>query len=289
GYEAGNVVLIKIAELFNQFTGKSAKAYRIGGDEFALIMNNTDEAKGQEIIDQIKNSISMLDNSEFQITMSFGLGVYKSSANDIEDVYSKALANMHSNKIYDGSSISKKTIDIIMTTLFDKSKRELKHSERVGQISAMIANELNLGTAFYNKAFLAGKLHDIGKININQEILDKPGKLNDDEWLKMKKHPESGFRILSSVPEYLEIAAIVLAHHERFDGTGYPNKVKGHDIHLASRIICLADAYDAMTETRTYRSAMTKEEAIEEIKRCSGSQFDPELVQIFLDKIVDKI
>ena len=110
-----------------------------------------------------------------------------------------------------------------------------------------------------------------------------------DEWLKMKKHPESGFRILSSVPEYLEIAAIVLAHHERFDGTGYPNKVKGHDIHLASRIICLADAYDAMTETRTYRSAMTKEEAIEEIKRCSGSQFDPEIVQIFLDKIVDKI
>lgn len=153
----------------------------------------------------------------------------------------------------------------------------------------MIAKELNLGTAFYNKTKLAAKLHDIGKINLDQSILDKPGKLNEEEWLKVKKHPEIGFKILSSVREYLEIASIVMSHHERFDGMGYPNKIRENNIPLASRVIAVADSYDAMTQARPYRKTITKEEAIAEIKRCSGTQFDPNVVKIFVENVADKI
>ncbi|MBN2877590.1 MAG: diguanylate cyclase [Bacilli bacterium] len=289
GYETGNIVLRKIASILEKYEDKSIKSYRIGGDEFALILKNTDTDKAYQIVQDLKHKIDSINDFDFNITMSFGIGTSHSVSEDLSIVYNHTISDMQSNKIYDGSSISKKTIDIIMTTLFDKSKRELKHSERVGEISAKIAEALKIGTAFYNKTYLAGKLHDIGKINIDEKILDKPGKLDYEEWVKIKKHPESGFKILTSVPEYLEIASIVLSHHERFDGIGYPNQLKGHDIPLSSRIIGLADAYDAMTETRTYRSAMTKEEAIEEIKRCSGTQFDPDIVDVFLKEVVDNI
>ena len=289
GFEEGNQILIQLANIFSEVTNKNIKAYRTGGDEFALIMSKTDFETGKEMITTLKHKISNISVHNIDLSLSFGLATYDDMETGISETYNKAIIDLKSNKIYDGSGISKKTIDIIMTTLFEKSKRELKHSERVGKISGLIAKEFNLGTAFYNKTFLAGKLHDIGKINLDQAILDKPGKLNDEEWFKVKKHSESGFQILSSVPEYLEIAAIVLSHHERFDGKGYPNQIKGHDIPLPSRIITLADAYDAMTENRTYRDAMSKEEAIEEIKRCKGTQFDPVIVDIFLNKVIDKI
>ncbi len=289
GYEIGDQLLIDIAKTLNKYSSKNIFIYRIGGDEFALIMENIDERECLNLVGKIQNEIANLPNYNFTINVSFGCATTTDKNNDIYKLHNLALKNMHNNKIYDGSSISKKTIDIIMTTLFDKSFRELKHSERVGEISSKIAEELNLGTAFYNQVALAGKLHDIGKINISEDILDKPGKLNDMEWNRIKKHPESGFRILNSVKEYMIIATIVLYHHEHYNGKGYPQGLKGHDIPLASRIISIADAYDAMTEFRPYRKSFTKAEALEELVRCKNTQFDPELVDLFVEKVSKNI
>jgi HD-GYP domain-containing protein (c-di-GMP phosphodiesterase class II) len=132
---------------------------------------------------------------------------------------------------------------------------------------------------------LLATLHDIGKVGINERILKKPGQLDEEEWIEMKKHPEIGYRIAMSSPNLASIADYILCHHERWDGTGYPQNLKGNDIPLISRIIAVVDAYDAMTQKRVYRKAMTHEEAIEEIKKGSGSQFDPQIVQIFTEEI----
>ena len=288
-YEEGDKLLVILAKIFKSFTNKNILAYRTNGDEFTLVMNNSILEDGNRIINQLKQKIKTISFHNINITLSFGLAIYNNMNNNIYKTYNEAIINLKSNKVYENSSFSKKTIDIIMTTLFEKSERELKHSQRVSEISALIAKELNLGTAFYNKTKLAAKLHDIGKINLDQSILDKPGKLNEEEWLKVKKHPEIGFKILSSVREYLEIASIVMSHHERFDGMGYPNKTRENNIPLASRVIAIADSYDAMTQARPYRKTITKEEAIAEIKRCSGTQFDPNVVKIFVENVADKI
>jgi diguanylate cyclase (GGDEF)-like protein/PAS domain S-box-containing protein len=284
GYDIGNKVLSRIAQSMKETLkdNKSSNLFRIGGDEFACIMPLTTREEAEEIAKDIKDKVKEIEDFDFTISLSYGVDTSVSSNQALSETYNQALINMSSNKIYDGSSISMKTIDLIMGTLFEKSKREKMHSERVSQIAKEIAKLYNLGTAFINRVELAGRLHDIGKINISEDILDKPGKLNDQEWKKILKHPESGFRILSTVPEYLDIANIVLTHHERYDGKGYPRGISGHNIPLESRIISLADAYDAMTELRTYRMPLTEDQAIEEIILNKDKQFDPEVVDKFL-------
>ena len=133
-----------------------------------------------------------------------------------------------------------------------------------------------------------GLLHDIGKIGIEESILNKPGKLTDEEMDQMKKHPEIGYRILSSVNDMAEMANYVLSHHERIDGKGYPRGLKGMEIPLQSRIIGIADTYDAMTSHRSYRQAMTDQEAIDELIRVAGTQHDAYLVEIFVNKVIRK-
>lgn len=284
GYDVGNDVLKNISNRLIDFTKDKLNItpYRIGGDEFALIMLNTSFEEAKEIVGDLQNQINHIVKFDFDINISCGISTSVSNKTNLFDTFNEALADMMSNKIYDGSSISIKTIDVIMNTLFEKSKRERMHSERVSVISKKIAEKFQLGTAFTNRVALAGRLHDIGKITVAEEILDKPGKLNSAEWLRIQKHPETGFKILSTVPEYLDVANVVYAHHERYDGKGYPRGLKSNQTPLESRIIGVADAFDAMTVTRPYRTALTIDEAIKEIKDFSGTQFDPLVVEKLL-------
>ncbi|MFA6692517.1 MAG: HD domain-containing phosphohydrolase, partial [Acholeplasmataceae bacterium] len=126
-------------------------------------------------------------------------------------------------------------------------------------------------------------LHDIGKIAIDDQILNKPGKLNNEEWENIKRHPEIGYRILSSSPEYIQIAEDILYHHERYDGKGYPRGLKGEEIPIRARIITIADSFDAMISDRPYRKALSKQEALNEIKKCAGTQFDPKIAELFIE------
>lgn len=139
-----------------------------------------------------------------------------------------------------------------------------------------------------NKIRTAGLIHDIGKIGIEGKILNKTARLDRDEWQEVKKHPEIGWRILKSTTEFSELAQTILEHHERWDGKGYPRGIKGDEISKEARIINLADSYDAMTNNRSYRNSMTKNDAIAEITRCAGTQFDPEIVDVFIKKVLSK-
>jgi putative nucleotidyltransferase with HDIG domain len=163
------------------------------------------------------------------------------------------------------------------------------HSERVAALSKMLALQFGLDDAQAERIYMAGILHDVGKIGVPEAVLKKPGRLTVEEFEQMKKHPAIGAKILQDVKQIQDIIPGVLHHHERFDGRGYPDGLSGHNIPLMGRIICLADCFDAMTSTRTYRKAMPLEVTLADIRRCSGTQFDPALTEAFLSIPLDRL
>ena len=158
------------------------------------------------------------------------------------------------------------------------------HSERVADLAARIATRLGFDQEQVELTHLAGSLHDLGKLAIPEEILRKPGPLSETERLVLERHPQIGFRMLESLGVD-PVADWVLNHHERWDGSGYPNAIAGDMIPLGARIIFVADAYDAMTSDRVYRDRLSDEDALDELERCSGSQFDPEIVAALADEL----
>lgn len=160
-----------------------------------------------------------------------------------------------------------------------------EHTTRVVKYVIEIGKRLNLKKSDLDELILSALLHDLGKFVIPKDVLMKPGKLTDEEYNIMKTHTEEGYKIINSMIGLKHIAKCVLFHHEKWDGGGYPLGLKKEEIPLFSRIISVADSYDAMVHERVYKKAMKKEDAIAELKRCSGTQFDPEIVDIFIDYI----
>ena len=176
-----------------------------------------------------------------------------------------------------------KTIKLIATALDAKDPYTHGHSLRVTMYSLILAKKLNLDDTTLEEIETAGLLHDIGKIGIPQNILCKPGKLTDEEFAVMKSHPDQAARMLMGIKKLTVASNWLRCHHEKWDGSGYPYGMKGEEIPISGRIIALADTYDAMTSTRSYRQALTHEIAMAEIKRCSGTQFDPVLAELFIE------
>ena len=174
-------------------------------------------------------------------------------------------------------------LNSIMTTMFERSQETEEHAERIAVLAKRIGRRLELTQKQLDELELLSMLHDIGKIAIDDRILNKPGKLNDDEWAIMKKHPEIGYRIAMTSPDLESIADYILSHHERWDGKGYPQGLHGTEIPLLSRILAVADAFDAMTQNRVYRAALSHTQALEEILTHMGTQFDPDIARIFVE------
>lgn len=189
---------------------------------------------------------------------------------------------MYKKKLIESQSMRNKTIQEIVKTLNTKNEREKIHSDRVSAICVKIGKVMKLDLEALKELEVAGLLHDIGKIAISDDVLNKPGKLTEFEYDEIKKHPEIGYQILKSVDAYSSLAEYVLSHHERQDGNGYPRGLTGNNIPLIAKIITLADAVEAMTSDRPYRKALSEEEIISELRAHSGTQFDPELVEIYI-------
>ncbi|HAS74005.1 MAG TPA: hypothetical protein DCS67_07665 [Clostridiales bacterium UBA8960] len=189
---------------------------------------------------------------------------------------------MNQSKLLEKNSSHSAILASIKATMFEKSHETEEHAERIAQLSRKVGLKLNLSQIELDHIELLATLHDIGKVGIAEHILNKAGPLDDAEWNEMKKHPEIGYRIAMSSPNLAPIAEYILHHHERWDGNGYPQKLRGTDVPLLSRILSVVDSYDAMTEDRIYRKAMTHDAAIEEIQKCAGTQFDPQIAKIFM-------
>ncbi len=174
------------------------------------------------------------------------------------------------------------TVEALTAAIDAKDRYTCGHSQRVAHLSARLARAIGLGEATVKRLHIAGMVHDVGKIGVPERVLCKPGRLTDDEFAWIRRHPEMGYHILKDIPQLQDVLPGVLHHHERWDGNGYPHGLSGEGIDLFGRIIALADSFDAMSSNRTYRSAMSRDKVLEEIMNCAGTQFDPDLVPVFV-------
>ncbi len=286
GHVIGDKVLQRTAEVMLSECRTKDIIARIGGDEFVIMMPGTDAS---EVEVKLQQMVSVFENQavgSVNISVSYGWGVKQEALERMSDIFKVAEDHMYRRKLSESKSMRYKTIEIILRTLHEKSEREKRHSESVSILCEKIGIAMGLDTEDIKELKTAGRMHDIGKIAIDLSILDKPGALTATERIEIERHPEQGYQILRSISEFAKMAEYVLAHHERWDGSGYPGKLKGEEIPLEARIIAIADSYHAMICDRPYRKAMSKEAAVEEINRCSGSQFDPVIVELFIQKVV---
>jgi len=289
GHETGDNYLRKTAGIIQKACRADDLVARLGGDEFVIALTKSGAPEAGNLIKRIEDLIAKEKPGRIQFSVSFGYAAKVSEEQQISHILANAENNMYIHKVYEHASTRSKIVDVIMNALFEKSNRESQHSKRVSALCGAIAAEMNFEKDDINQIRIAGLVHDIGKIGIDEKILNKAGRLSDFEWSELKKHPEAGWRILSSMAEFSEIAKFVLDHHEKFDGSGYPNGLKGEEIPIEARIITVSDSYDAMTSRRSYRDAISKEEALKEIIRCSGTHFDPEVVDVFVKKVFPKL
>ena len=287
GHVVGDELISKVAEIIKKGCRAGVIAARLGGDEFIILLPKTDGDKADKIIKNINKLAQKEKIQNLDISISFGYETKYYEEEDCQEVFRKAEDYMYKRKLFESSCMRGKTVNTIINTLNEKNKREEQHSVRVSELCKSMGESLDLTERKIHELKTAGLLHDIGKIAIEEHILNKPGKLTDDEYKEIKRHPEIGYRILSTVNEMSEIAEYVLLHHEAWNGKGYPKGLKGEDIPIESRIIAIADAYDAMTSERSYRKPLSEDFAIGELRRNAGIQFDSELVNVFVEKVLD--
>jgi len=287
GHEYGDELLVKASKAMIKGCRQDDIVARMGGDEFAILLPKTDEFQTESIIKRINEAAREEKLDAIEVSISFGWETKYELDTKIDEIFQKAEDRMYKKKVFDSPSMRGNTINTILKTLHEKNKREEEHSKRVSEYCEKLGKEMGLNDSKVFELKSVGLLHDIGKVAIPENILNKPGKLTLKEYDKVKTHSDIGYRILSTVNEMSDMANYILYHHERWDGKGYPRGLKGEEIPIQSRIIAIADAYDAMTSFRTYRNPLTKEQAMQELLKNRGTQFDAKLIDIFINKVLN--
>ena len=285
GHNVGDELLKGMADLIAASCRKDDILVRWGGDEFLLLLAQTDYQNAEAVCRRIQSKCREGKVQHLQPSIALGYAVMEQEDQNIQDLFRIADERMYRNKLLESRSARNSIIVSLQQTLYEKSTETEQHAERLKNLALAIGDRIGMPQNQRDDLVLLAKLHDIGKIAIPEEILNKPGRLTDTEWDTMKKHPDIGYRIIQSVPDLAHVAEAVLAHHERWDGGGYPRGLKQTEIPLISRIIAIVDSFDAMTHQRVYQDGVNREAALAEIARCAGSQFDPGLAALFL-KIV---
>jgi diguanylate cyclase (GGDEF)-like protein/putative nucleotidyltransferase with HDIG domain len=305
GHPEGDRLLAQLARRLRQ----NGEAFRLGGDEFALLLPDSDPREALAVAGAIVDRIGALELDPVgPVTVSAGIASFPEQARDRDELIRLADSALYWAKEHGRNRVHVYRPDVVelaeLRRLAHGSDRAARyraaaslarsvdlrdtytgsHSSRVAELAARIAERVGLDERHIELTRLAGSLHDLGKLAIPEEILRKPGALSDPERLVIERHPQIGFRMLESLGVD-PVAEWVLHHHERWDGTGYPDRLSGRRIPLGARILFVADAYDAMTSDRVYRPRLSAEAALEELQRCAGTQFDPEIVEALADEL----
>lgn len=288
GLEAGNEVIKNVSRALVKLKPKRALIARLGGDEFGMLVPKASIEQLESFKTTLKSAIEAMPIHELEYSLAIGYEFKKDAEDDTDEIVMTAENHMYRNKTIEGASIRNRAVMSILKTLTDKYEEEKVHSERVARYCKKIGEALALDDESIRELELAGLLHDIGKISVPDAILNKAGPLNDAEWKIMKDHTVNGYQILHAADEYSDLADYALSHHERIDGSGYPNGLKGDTIPFFARIISVVDAYEAMTSNRPYRKAMKPAAAKEELKKHAETQFDKTIVNLFVNHVLDE-
>lgn len=281
GHQEGDRLLKKIAQILKSSCRSEDIIARWGGDEFAIILPGISGLTADGICERIRDGCSMAAKDPIQPSIALGYATKENLCEEMQYVLKEAEDRMYRHKLLENRSTRSSIISSLEKTLYERSFETEEHAKRLAELSRKIGQEIGLSGNELDELSVFAILHDIGKIAIPDSILMKQGKLSGDEWDKMKKHSEIGCRIAQSSQELAHISEYILSHHERWDGTGYPQGLSNTEIPKLSRILAVVDAYDVMTHARPYKKAISSREALEEIEKCAGTQFDPEIAKIF--------
>jgi diguanylate cyclase (GGDEF)-like protein/PAS domain S-box-containing protein len=288
GHKEGDKLLKKIGQIIESSCRKEDLVARTGGDEFVVLLPQTTNKKAEKIYTRIKNNCQKAEECPIEPSIALGIATKKEITDDFEKLLKKAEDKMYQNKVHESKSVHNTILDSLETMLRETTNETLEHSQRLNDLAVRLGKRLDLTKHELDVLASLANLHDLGKITISKDILLKSGPLTDKEWEKVRRHPEAGYKIASSSPKLNDLAEGIFCHHERWDGDGYPQGLAGDEIPLLARIIIIVDAYDVMTNGRPYKEPMSKEEALVEIERCAGSQFDPELTEVFIKMLKEE-
>jgi len=288
GHQEGDRLLTETAKLLKKVCRSDDILARWGGDEFVILLPKTSIAAAEEIAQRIEKECSELFIQKIPIGLAIGIAAKTESRQNMEDIIFEAESNMYKNKLAGKQSNAGSVIAALEQALYEKSNETMDHTQRLRELSIKLGKKLNLHPHQLDELSLLASLHDIGKVAVPETILLKEGALSEKEWEVIRKHPATGFNIAQSSPQIAHIAKYILSCHENWDGSGYPSGLAKEKIPLLSRIMAIADSYDVMTSKRTYKSAMSKDDAVKELRRCSGTQFDPALVEKFIEVLAEQ-
>jgi two-component system cell cycle response regulator len=279
GHPAGDGLLVRLAAGLAEAVGAGGDAYRLGGDEFCVLFS-----PGRDGVDPVLAACSaaLHERGEgFEVTSSFGVVMLPEEADTPTLALQLADRRMYARKGGRRMSAGRQSRDVLLRTLSERRPDLHVRLRDIGELALAVGRELHMGPEGLDEVARAAELHDVGKIAVPDAILDKPGPLDPVEWSFMRRHPLIGERILLAAPALRPVARLVRSSHERWDGGGYPDGLRGDEIPLGARVVAVCDAFDAMTTERPYRELVTEADAIEELRRCAGTQFDPMVVEAF--------
>lgn len=311
GHKAGDFLLKELASVIKNKIGEKGVVCRYGGEEFAVILPNTNEEVAKKIAEETRREIASTNfpngqtQPEGKLTVSTGISVYPDKANSAVELIKSADDALYRAKFFNKNRVEVYTSvldeiknhidedDIELVTSFKtlisvinaKDKYTYGHIERVVAYARLMADKLKLNEKDKRALIYGAYMHDIGKINISEGILSKKMKLTNEEWDELKRHPENGVEIISKVQSLKDVIPIVMHHHEKFNGKGYPARLKGYEIPYLARVLTVIDSYDAMTSNRPYNIRKSIAEATEELIKCKETHFDPDIVDLFIDLI----
>ena len=284
GHSAGDKVLQAAARAVKRSCNAGDIAVRYGGDEIVVLMPDSGEQNAIRMVDEIKSNMSKEVVEGIPLSAAIGYAIKKDSSESIKLILGQADDIMYQNKLSNAENVLKKTIEALMNVLYDRDSDIKLHIERVSDLCCKLGELLGIDEATMKDLEYFSRVHDIGKIVLPDSMLKKEAALTPAEWRKLEHHPEVGYRIMSAVRGLSSnIVEAILCYQEHWDGCGYPKKLKGMAIPWMSRVLAIVEAFDAMTNDRPYRKAMSVECALREIKSCAGTQFDPYLADRFVD------
>lgn len=287
GHKMGDLAIKAVANIMKRAVRKEDIVSRFGGDEFFILLPNTTEDTAKAIVRRMQEDCNNNTIEYIKLSISFGLATKTIYDENIFDIMKKAEDRMYHNKLTESKEAKLNIVKYVKQRLEDLSLETKEHYKRLEHYSLMLAEQLGLSDMEKEKLKLLCEFHDIGKIGVSPDILNKQEKLTQEEWEQIKRHSEIGYHIVNSTRDAFGVDELILMHHEKWDGSGYPGLIRKEEIPITVRVFAVADAYEAMVNDRPYKDKISKDDAIKEIRRQAGIQFDPYIAEVFANLMSD--